>query len=60
LLSDGEEIEFGTMVWSAGLEPVNITAELDVEKSAQGRIVTDKYLRVKGQEGKVWAIGDCR
>jgi NADH dehydrogenase FAD-containing subunit len=58
ILSDGKEIEFGTMVWSAGLEPVKITAKLDVEKS-QGRIVTDKYLRVKGQEGKVWAIGDC-
>ena len=58
ILSDGKEIEFGTMVWSAGLEPVKITAKIDVEKS-QGRIVTDKYLRVKGQEGKVWAIGDC-
>jgi len=52
VLSDGEELEFGTMVWSAGLAPVVLTDQLGVEKNQQGRILTDKYLRVKGQEGE--------
>jgi len=58
VLSDGKELEFGTMIWSAGLQAVKITAKLDVEKN-QGRIVTDEFCRVKGHEGSVWAIGDC-
>ena len=54
-------IEFGTMVWSAGLSPVKFTDRLPdtIEKTKQGRLLVDPYLRVKGQEGKVWAIGDC-
>eukprot|EP01134_Creolimax_fragrantissima_P008527 CFRG8527T1 len=61
MLSDGSNIEFGTMVWSAGLSPVKCTDAMDgrIEKTKSGRIVVDKYLRVKGQEGRVWAIGDC-
>ncbi|GMH56261.1 hypothetical protein TrLO_g5442 [Triparma laevis f. longispina] len=59
MLSNGEELEFGTMVWSAGLSPVKCTDSLDLEKSEQGRILTDNYLRVLGHEGSVWAIGDC-
>ena len=60
-LSDGSELEFGTMVWSAGLSPVKFTDRLPekVERSKQGRLIVDHHLRVKGQEGKVWAIGDC-
>mmetsp|Transcript_17130 Transcript_17130/g.22243 ORF Transcript_17130/g.22243 Transcript_17130/m.22243 type:complete len:468 (-) Transcript_17130:65-1468(-) len=60
-LSDGSELEFGTMVWSAGLSPVKFTDRLPdtIEKTKQGRLLVDPYLRVKGQEGKVWAIGDC-
>lgn len=60
-LSDGSELEFGTMVWSAGLAPVKFTDRLpdSIERSKQGRLIVDHYLRVKGQEGKVWAIGDC-
>ena len=67
-LSDGTELEYGLMVWSAGLAPTVFTeslnsTELDekdrVGTTTNGRIITDKYLRVKGREGKVWAIGDC-
>jgi NADH dehydrogenase FAD-containing subunit len=59
VLSDGKEIEFGLMVWSAGLQPVKFTARTDFEKTPQGRVVVDEYLRVKGHEGTVWACGDC-
>ena len=58
VLSSGEELPFGTMVWSAGLSPVKVTDKLDLKKEG-GRVVTDEFLRVKGHEGKVWAIGDC-
>ena len=68
LLSDGTDMEYGLMVWSAGLDPVEFTKNLDnadvdplhrVEKTPRGRILVDEYLRVKGREGSVWAIGDC-
>jgi len=60
VLSNGESIEFGLMVWSAGLAPVKFSDRIEgVEKTRAGRIVVDEYLRVKGHEGTVWAIGDA-
>ena len=60
LLSDGTSIEFGTMVWSAGLAPVKFTNTLDLPvHERNGRILTDEYLRVRGHEGSIWAIGDA-
>jgi NADH dehydrogenase FAD-containing subunit len=60
-LSDGTKLEFGTLVWSAGLAPVNFTTSVGdlLERSKNGRIVVDDYLRVKGYEGSIWAIGDA-
>lgn len=60
ILSDGTSIEFGTMVWSAGLAPVKFTDTLDLPRHERNkRILTDEYLRVKGHEGSIWAIGDA-
>ena len=60
MLSDGSSIEFGTMVWSAGLAPVKFTDALPLPRHERnGRILTDEYLRVKGHEGSIWAIGDA-
>jgi len=62
LLSDGSSVEFGTMVWSAGLAPRTFTETLDdiVERHPRNkRILVDEYLRVKGHEGSIWAIGDA-
>jgi NADH dehydrogenase FAD-containing subunit len=62
MLSDGTSLEYGTMVWSAGLAPRNFTKTLDgiLEKHPRnGRILVDKYLRVKGYEGSIWACGDA-
>jgi NADH dehydrogenase FAD-containing subunit len=60
-LSDGSKLEFGTMVWSAGLAPRTFTENLTrVDKHARNkRILVDKYLRVKGYEGSIWACGDA-
>jgi NADH dehydrogenase FAD-containing subunit len=59
-LSDGSSLPFGTLVWSAGLSPVNFTANCEtLPKSPNGRILVDPYLRVKGYEGSIWAMGDA-
>jgi len=60
-LSDGTKLPFGTMVWSAGLAPVNFTNDVEgvLPRAPNGRIITDEYLRVKGHEGSIWAIGDA-
>lgn len=62
MLSDGTKLEFGTMVWSAGLAPQDFTNTLQdyLELCPRTkRIVVDEYLRVKGYEGSLWAIGDA-
>jgi NADH dehydrogenase FAD-containing subunit len=62
LLSDGSHLEFGTMVWSAGLAPRGFTEGLDERiprHPRTRRILVDDYLRVKGFEGSIWAIGDA-
>ncbi|KNC77481.1 hypothetical protein SARC_10059, partial [Sphaeroforma arctica JP610] len=62
IMSDGTEHRFGTLVWSAGLQPVKFTDKVTskgIQRTEAGRIIIDEYLRVKGHEGKVWAIGDC-
>ena len=63
LLSDGTTLDFGTMVWSAGLAPRKFTADLDEatvpRHERSQRILIDEFLRVKGHEGSIWAIGDA-
>jgi NADH dehydrogenase/NADH:ubiquinone reductase (non-electrogenic) len=62
LLSNGEKLEFGTMVWSAGLAPRTFTQDLDENiprHPRNKRILVDEFLRVKGHEGSIWAIGDA-
>jgi NADH dehydrogenase/NADH:ubiquinone reductase (non-electrogenic) len=60
ILSNGSSIEFGTMVWSAGLAPVKFTNTLNLPRHERsGRILVDDFLRVKGHEGSIWAIGDA-
>lgn len=58
VLADGTEIPFATMVWSAGLAPVNFVKDAGVEME-RGRIVVDDYLRIPGEKGRIFAAGDC-
>lgn len=58
-LSDGSNLPFGTLIWSAGLEQVQFTSALDLPKGNNGRILVDDFLRVKGFEGSIWAMGDA-
>ncbi|KAG0071263.1 FAD/NAD(P)-binding domain-containing protein [Linnemannia elongata] len=65
VLKDGKQIPFGCLVWSTGLTENPMTASLEnkVLKSKSKRILTDPYLRVLDNEGKVipnvYAVGDC-
>jgi NADH dehydrogenase FAD-containing subunit len=61
IMSDGEFLEFGTMVWSAGLAPRGFIENLDSNKflihPRTKRLLVDDCLRVKGHEGTIWAMG---
>jgi NADH dehydrogenase FAD-containing subunit len=62
VLSDGSKLEFGTMVWSAGLAPQDFTQSIQDTLELHPRmkrILVDDYLRVKGYEGSIWACGDA-
>jgi NADH dehydrogenase FAD-containing subunit len=65
VLKNGKQIPFGCLVWSTGLTENPMTASLEnrVMKSKSKRILTDPYLRVLDNEGKVipnvYAVGDC-
>jgi NADH:quinone reductase (non-electrogenic) len=57
-LSDGTKIPAGTLVWTAGVTPNRLVAELGLPLDGRGRIIVDSTLRVEGRSD-VWAIGDC-
>jgi NADH:ubiquinone reductase (H+-translocating) len=56
-LSDGERILTSTLVWTAGVRPSHMLAELGLPLDEQGRVQVDGTLRVEGHEN-VWALGD--
>lgn len=58
VLSGGERIETHTCVWTAGVKPHPLTAELGLPLDERGRICVDSTLAVDGHPG-VWALGDC-
>ena len=55
---DGTEQNFGVMVWSAGLAPVNFLEKSNLAME-RGRVVVDDYLRIPDAKGRVYALGDC-
>ncbi len=57
-LSDGERIPTHTLVWTAGVRPNPLLAQLGLPLDERGRVTVDETLRVKGTEN-VWALGDC-
>lgn len=56
-LSDGSRLNFGLMVWSAGLAPVNFVQDAGFQM-IRGRILVDEYLRVPDKT-RIFAAGDC-
>ena len=58
VLSDGERIAAGTIVYSGGLEARPLPIRPDLPRDALGRLVTDAFLRVDRVEG-LFAAGDA-
>src|SRR5689334_16616640 len=56
-LSDGTQIDCGTIVWTAGTQPNPLVKTLPC-KTERGRLCVDDHLRVPEWPG-VWAVGDC-
>lgn len=56
-LSDGEQVPTRTLVWTAGVKPQPVVAQLGLPLTDRGRIETDECMQVRGH-GNVWAIGD--
>lgn len=51
-------LPFGMCVWASGVRPVDLS--LDLAKSLGTRMLeTDSWLRVRGAEGSIFALGDC-
>ena len=57
-LRDGTDVPYGVLAWTAGIGPQPWVRDLPFQKSKQGGILTDDYLRVLGQDS-VYALGDC-
>jgi len=56
-LSDGTSIPAATLIWTAGVKPSPVIAQLRCEKE-RGRLLVSEYLAVTGVPG-LWAAGDC-
>jgi NADH:ubiquinone reductase (H+-translocating) len=57
-LSDGQELQADTVVWSTGVVPNPVVKDWDLPSDDMGRVPVDRYLRVPDRPG-VWAAGDC-
>ena len=58
VLSDGERLPSRTLISSTGTAQSPLLNELPYPRDERGRVVTDAYIRVKGEDD-VWAGGDC-
>jgi NADH dehydrogenase len=58
VLSDGEEFDAETIVWTAGVKPNPMLTRTDLPLDSKGRVVCSADLRVVGVED-AWSAGDC-
>jgi len=56
--ADGQTIPTSTVIWVAGVKPVDIVSLLPFDKAKDGRIKVNEYLKVPNSPG-VYVIGDC-
>lgn len=57
-LSDGQEFDADTLVWTTGVRAHPLVPELGFPTDENDRLVVDSYLRVQGVD-RAWAAGDC-
>lgn len=62
VLSDGETIPAGTIVWTAGVKPNPALDATDLPRGPKGHVNANAKLEVVSEDGKrvdgVWALGD--
>jgi len=62
-LADGRSIDAFTMIWTAGVRPPAIVADLPLLHARDGRVRVDDHLRALNPEGQsvedLFVIGDC-
>ncbi len=57
-IRDGREIATETVIWSAGVRPSPLIADIDAERIEQDdRLPTNEFLQVRGYDN-LWAVGD--
>jgi NADH dehydrogenase len=57
-LKTGQTIDTATIVWSAGVKPSPVVAQLSIGSGRGGSIAVERDFSVANYPG-VWAIGDC-
>src|SRR3954454_1292978 len=61
-LSDGDEIPFGMLVWTAGVKPNPVLDASDLPRGPKGHVVANERLQVIREDGSwvrgAWAVGD--
>ena len=57
-IKNGPKIETRTIVWSAGVKPSPVVADLAIGTGRGGSIITNDDFSVPNYPG-VWALGDC-
>jgi NADH:ubiquinone reductase (non-electrogenic) len=58
ILKDGTSLEYGLVVWAAGISQTDFVKGLPFAKDRAGRILVDERLQVKDAPG-IYALGDC-
>lgn len=58
LYNHDQVIDVDAVVWTAGVQPVKIVRDLDVEKDYNGRPIVNQYFQLVDDE-HVYVIGDC-
>lgn len=56
--ADGQTIPTSTVIWVAGVKPVDVISSLPFDKAKDGRIKVNEYLAVPNSPD-VYVIGDC-
>ena len=63
VFSDGDEVPFGMLVWTAGVKPNPVLDNTDLPRGPRGHVNTSPKLQVIRDDGTwvrgVWAAGDC-
>lgn len=63
VLSNGDEFEADTLVWTAGVKPSPVLKATDLPLGPKGHVIALPTLQVATEDGEViegaWAAGDC-